>query len=124
MRIFMDKSLFSCACRQGINFAVRDVRFWILLFFLLRLIGITQPPLEVAHNWRQTTVTMVSRNFYETDARIWLPKVDMAGEKSGITGMEFPLFNYLIYLMSLLFGYTHWYGRLINLVISSAGIWA
>lgn len=120
----MDKSLFSCACRQGINFAVRDVRFWILLFFLLRLIGITQPPLEVAHNWRQTTVTMVSRNFYETDARIWLPKVDMAGEKSGITGMEFPLFNYLIYLMSLLFGYTHWYGRLINLVISSAGIWA
>lgn len=120
----MDKSLFSCACRQGINFAVRDVRFWILLFFLLRLIGITQPPLEVAHNWRQTTVTMVSRNFYETDARIWLPRVDMAGEKSGITGMEFPLFNYLIYLMSLLFGYTHWYGRLINLVISSAGIWA
>lgn len=120
----MVKSFFLCAFGRRFKLLAHDVRFWILLFFLLRLIGITQPPLEVAHNWRQTTVTMVARNFYETDARIWLPRVDMAGEKSGITGMEFPLFNYMIYLMSLLFGYTHWYGRLINLVISSAGIWA
>jgi hypothetical protein len=47
----------------------------------------------------------------------------MAGEKSGITGMEFPLMNYLIYLVSLLFGFDHWYGRLINLIVSSLGIW-
>lgn len=86
-----------------------DIRFWIFVFFVLRMAGIMQPPLEVAHNWRQTTVTMVARNFYETDAGIWLPRVDMAGEKSGITGMEFPLFNYLIYLFSLVFGYDHWY---------------
>lgn len=37
--------------------------------------------------------------------------------------MEFPLLNYLIYLVSLIFGYAHWYGRLINLMISSAGIY-
>lgn len=36
--------------------------------------------------------------------------------------MEFPVLNYLIYLVSLVFGYAHWYGRLINLVISSFGI--
>lgn len=101
-----------------------DIRWWIILFFVLRLYGIAQPPLEVAHNWRQTTVAMVARNFMEQDANILLPRVDMAGEKSGITGMEFPLFNYLIYLVSLLFGYEHWYGRLINLLISSAGTWS
>lgn len=101
-----------------------DIRFWIFVFFVLRMAGIMQPPLEVAHNWRQTTVTMVARNFYETDAGIWLPRVDMAGEKSGITGMEFPLFNYLIYLFSLVFGYDHWYGRLINLIVSSLGSWS
>ncbi|PKP47997.1 MAG: hypothetical protein CVT92_16505 [Bacteroidetes bacterium HGW-Bacteroidetes-1] len=100
-----------------------DIRFWIVLFFFIRLIGITQPPLEVAHNWRQTTVTMVARNFYETDANPFYPRIDIVGEKSGITGMEFPLLNYLIYLASLLFGYDHWYGRLINLMVSSAGIW-
>ena len=97
--------------------------FWIVLFFVVRLYGITLPPLEVAHNWRQTTVTMVARNFMETDANIFYPRIDFAGDKSGITGMEFPLLNYLIYLVSLVFGYDHWYGRLINLVVSSLGTW-
>ncbi len=102
---------------------LKDIRFWILLFFVVRLYGIFFPPLEVSHNWRQTTVTMVARNFVEDGADILHPKIDIAGEKSGITGMEFPLLNYLIYLVSYLFGYEHWYGRLINLIVSSFGIW-
>jgi 4-amino-4-deoxy-L-arabinose transferase-like glycosyltransferase len=99
----------------------KDIRFWILLFFVVRLIGITNPPLDAAHSWRQVTGNMVSRNFLETDANIFYPRVDMAGEKTGITGTEFPLLNYLIYLVSLLFGWQHWYGRLIVLLISSFG---
>ncbi|WP_300665782.1 glycosyltransferase family 39 protein [Fluviicola sp.] len=101
----------------------KDIRFWIILFFLIRLYGITNPPLEVAHNWRQTTGTMVTRNFYEESANILYPRVDFAGEKTGITGMEFPLLNYIDYWVSELFGYQHWYGRLINLIVSSLGIW-
>lgn len=100
----------------------KDIRFWIIFFFIIRLYGITNPPLEVAHNWRQTTVTMVARNFYETSPDILYPRVDFAGDKSGITGMEFPVLNYLIYLVSLVFGYSHWYGRIINLIISSIGV--
>lgn len=99
-----------------------NIRFWIILFFIVRLYGITNPPLEVAHNWRQTTVTMVARNFLEVDNSILYPRIDIAGEKTGITGMEFPVLNYLIYLMSLVFGYADWYGRLINLTVSSIGI--
>lgn len=100
-----------------------DVHFWIILLLFVRLIGITNPPLEVAHNWRQTTVTMVARNFLEIDNNILYPRIDIAGKKTGITGMEFPIFNYLIYLMAKLFGYAHWYGRLINLFFSSFGLW-
>lgn len=100
-----------------------DIRCWLVVFFLLRLFSITSPPLEVSHNWRQTTVTMVSRNFVEEDNTIFYPRIDIAGEKTGITGMEFPILNYLIYLASLLFGYDHWYGRLINLIVSTIGIW-
>lgn len=100
-----------------------DIRFWIIFFFIIRLYGITQPPLEIAHNWRQTTVTMVARNFAEVDNNILYPRIDIAGEKTGITGMEFPLLNYLIYLASIPFGYNHWYGRLINLIISSCGLY-
>ena len=37
--------------------------------------------------------------------------------------MEFPLLNYINYCVSEIFGYQHWYGRLINLIVSSLGIW-
>lgn len=102
----------------------RSFAFYLVLSFVVRLYGITQPPLETAHNWRQTTVTMVARNFLETDASILYPRIDIAGALTGITGMEFPILNYLIYLVSLVFGYEHWYGRLINLVITTLGIWS
>lgn len=101
---------------------IKDIRFWILFFFLLRLYCITNPPLEIAHNWRQTTGYMVARNFYEIDSNIFYPRLDMAGDKTGITGTEFSVLNYLIYLLSLVFGFHDWFGRLINLIVSSIGI--
>ncbi|NQV53388.1 MAG: glycosyltransferase family 39 protein [Flavobacteriales bacterium] len=101
-----------------------DIRFWIGVTFIHRLITIVQPPLEVAHIWRQTMMCMVARNFYEIDANIFYPRLDMPGDLPGITGMEFPFLNYLIYLVSIPFGYDHWYGRLINLIVSSIGIWS
>jgi 4-amino-4-deoxy-L-arabinose transferase-like glycosyltransferase len=100
-----------------------DIRFWILLLFLIRLIGITNPPADVAHNWRQTTVNMVARNYYETDSDFLYPTLDFGGERTGIAPMEAPVLNYSIYLVSEVFGFKHWYGRLINLIISSIGIW-
>lgn len=105
------------------NTYLTDIRFWLFFFFLIRLYGITNPPLDAAHNWRQTTVTMVARNYLEMDDRFFYPRIDVGGEKSGITGMEFPLLNYLIFLISKLFGYQHWYGRIINLIISTFGVW-
>lgn len=108
---------------QRLKHLLGEYLFWLAITFVHRLFSIMQPPLEVAHNWRQTTVTMVARNFLEVDPNPFFPRVDMAGDLSGITGMEFPFLNYLIYLVSLVFGYDHWYGRMINLVITSTGLW-
>ena len=102
---------------------VNNVIVWIVVFFFIRLIGITNPPLEYSHSWRQVTGTMVARNFLESDPNIFYPRIDDTHGGTGIIGMEFPLLNYLIYLVSHLFGYTHWYGRLINLCVSSFGSW-
>ncbi len=99
-----------------------DIRAWLLLFFIIRLIGITNAPLEIGHNWRQSLTNMITRNFYEENTTFLYPKIDMAGNQSGIIGTEFPLYNYIMYLLDIIFGYTHWYGRLINLVVSSIGI--
>ena len=102
---------------------LKDIRVWILLFFLIRLIGITIPPLEISHNWRQSFTNTVARNFLEVDNNILYPRAIIFGNNNGVLGTEFPFFNYLIYIISKIFGYAHWYGRLINLIISSIGIY-
>jgi len=100
-----------------------DIRFWIAIFFIVRLYGITNPPLDPSTLWRQSDVLMIARNFYETDPNIFFPRIDVSETPDGtITGVEFPLYNYLIYFFSLFLDYDHWYGRLINLIISSIGI--
>lgn len=98
------------------------IEFWIILFFLIRMIGITNPPIEIGHSWRQVTGLMVTRNFIEVDANILYPRIDDNQGGTGIIGMEFPVLNYLYFLIAKIFGYTHWYGRLINLLMSSIGL--
>jgi len=100
-----------------------DIRFWLIVFFAIRLIGITNAPLEIGHNWRQSLTNMVARNFYVDGANLLYPTIDMAGEKTGIIGTEFPFFNYLIFLVATIFDYAHWYGRLINLIVTTIGIY-
>lgn len=95
-----------------------------LLFFLLRLWNITQPPLEIGHNWRQVSGLMVAHNFHEDSLHILYPKVDDAGATSGLVSMEFPLLNWLHAVFAELFGFEDWYGRLINLVVTSLGVLA
>jgi len=109
--------------KQQIISILSDFRFWIFFFFILRLIGITNAPLEVGHNWRQSLTDMIARNFVEGNPNLLYPQIDMAGNQTGIIGSEFPFYNYLIYLVSLVFDYSHWYGRLINLIVSSFGVY-
>ncbi|MEM9984020.1 MAG: glycosyltransferase family 39 protein [Bacteroidota bacterium] len=100
-----------------------NFRIWLLIFGLIRLIGITQPPLEPQHSWRQILTIMVADNFAEVDPNPLYPRLDMNGSGTGITGLEFPIFSYLIFLGGKLLGSTHWIGRLINLLVSSLGVW-
>ncbi len=109
--------------RKRILMAFGDIRFWLMLFFLIRLIHITQPPLESSHNWRQTFTAMIARNFYEDDANILRPTIDYSGDRSGIIGAEFPVFSYSIAMITKVTGYQHWIGRLLNLIVSTLGIY-
>jgi hypothetical protein len=100
-----------------------DIRFWILLLFLIRWIGIQNPPLETGHNWRQSLTNMTTRNLERDDWDFMHPRTDMAGEKSGIFGAEFPLYNLICGLFNTLFGYSHAHGRIISLIFSSLAVW-
>lgn len=89
---------------------------------MLHFENITAPPLDT-HGWRQVLTLMVTRNFWEVDWNIFYPRIDIGGEFTGITGCEFPVFNYLMYFFDLCFGYQDWYGRLINSLVSCASLW-
>jgi 4-amino-4-deoxy-L-arabinose transferase-like glycosyltransferase len=99
-----------------------EILFWICIFFIARLFHITDAPVEMAHSWRQAFTNSIARNFLEVDNNIFYPRSFIFGNNPGIVGTEFPFLNYLIYICAKLFGYTHWYGRLINLLISSVAI--
>ena len=101
-----------------------DIRFWILVFFMVRMIGVTYPPIEVYHNWRQTGTLMTVRAMQENGPDLFFPKTDIAGfDKSDVVASEFPIYNFVIHLVNELFGVDDWYGRLINLILSSFGVW-
>jgi len=101
-----------------------DIKFYIALFFVVRLFGITNPPLDGNHGWRQSQSCMVARNLVEVENNPLYPRADQfGGDKTGIFGSEFPLLQEGIVLLSSVFGYDHWYGRLINLIVTSFGIY-
>jgi hypothetical protein len=102
---------------------LKSIEGAILLFFLLRLTGITNAPLETWHSWRQTLTNMMARNMSEGNFSLLYPMVDTGGSRTGIIGSEFPLFQALIAGFNLIFGFDHWYGRLINLIVSSLAVW-
>ena len=100
-----------------------DIRFYLALLFIVRMYGIMDAPLESSHSWRQCITNMTARNFSESGLDIMHPRVDLGGNETGILGSEFPFLNALIYVMNSIFGFQHWYGRLINLCMSTIGIY-
>ena len=108
---------------EKLKYIIGDIRYIIAFFFLGCLLGITNPPLERNQNWRQVTTNMYARNFLEVENNILYARVDMAGDLTGITAKEFPFFNYLIYLTAEVFGWQHWYGRLISLIMTLFGFY-
>lgn len=98
---------------------LKDPFLWMLLVLqvALHVPGSQDPPLN-DHAWRQTDTAAVARNFQEEDANILYPRVDARGEHSGITGMEFPLFNAVIAGANRVLGFSHARGRLVATAFS------
>ena len=105
------------------SFIQNNIAFCVLLavFFMAHLPGLTNPPLDL-HSWRQTDTAAVARNLREESVNIFMPRIDMRAQHSGVTGMEFPLYNGLLYLTNTVFGFAHWHGRLISLLASCMGM--
>lgn len=94
----------------------------ILLFVVLHLPYINADPVD-HHSWRQVTTLGVARCFYYESADFFHPRVFERGGKSGVTGMECPIYNYIIFIFMKIFGYANWYGRIISLLFGALGLY-
>jgi hypothetical protein len=74
------------------------------------------------HAWRQTIGISVARNFYEENMNLFEPRVDSRGQYTGITGMEFPLVNFLIAVSYHIFGFNNISSRYVILAFSFIAI--
>lgn len=109
----------------------RRAELWLLgavlgVAIIARLFFITSPLMDF-HSERQTQTAAITRNFYQTDANIFTPRfiyVEMRGrEAPGVTGMEFPVYQYIVSLAYRVFGAHDYIGRLFSLIFGVGAIY-
>jgi hypothetical protein len=93
----------------------------LIIHFLAHLIGISDPP-NGYHAWRESDTAAVSEAFYKETKNIFEPKTHQRKDKSGITGMEFPIYNYVTALLYHVFGFHHYVPRTLSILIGIIGL--
>lgn len=68
-------------------------RWWILLLFLGCQVPFLLQPLGGLHKWRQADTMATARDLALESPDPFHPRIDLRGDRSGITGMEFPLYQ-------------------------------
>lgn len=77
---------------------------------------------QSVHQWAQCDRASVALNYYQEQMNFFAPRVHNLDNGTGITGLEFPLVNYAVAILYLLFGYHEWLYRLLELLIFSGGL--
>ena len=101
----------------------RDLFILFLLYTLMHIPVFLNPSFQYPHIHRQADVAAVARNFVIESMNFFYPRVDIRGNLSGITGMEFPLFNYLVAIIYKITGST-WvgFGKILSYICAIGSI--
>lgn len=80
-------------------------------------------PPRGTHTWRQCNTLSVARNFYEEDMNILRPRIDRREDTDGVTGMQFPSYEFTVASVYHVFGEEDWVARIIQFIFFGFGIW-
>lgn len=91
-----------------------------LLFFAITCIShlpfLNLPPVG-AHVWRQCNTLAISRNFAGESMDILHPRIDRRNETNGVTGANFPLFEWQLAVFYKAFGDHYWVSRMYSALV-------
>src|SRR5437899_2398708 len=90
-----------------------------LLRWQLRSLAV---PILGEHNWRQADTYSVAYNFLHESADFFHPRIDWANNRSGIQGMEAPIYPYLAFLAMLVFGDSARVARVVAWLLCALGV--
>lgn len=93
------------------------------LNIILHLPFIHLPPCSI-HVWRQCNTLAVARNFYEENDNILKPRVDRRFDTDGVTGMQFPAYEWILSKIYFITGEHYYVHRLFSLLLTTAGLLA
>ena len=93
----------------------------LLINAVLHLPFINRPP-ESAHTWRQCNTLAIARNFHEEGMNILEPKVDNRFDQSGITGANFPAYEWGLAAVYKVTGDHNWVHRVYTTIIFFIGV--
>ncbi|MBT4185233.1 MAG: hypothetical protein HOE10_08285 [Deltaproteobacteria bacterium] len=88
-------------------------------FFILVQLPLLIQPIGGGHIWRQAATASVARNLAVESFDPFHPRIDLREQHTGITGMEFPVYQSLVGLLYLVTPTTEdWQGRLVSLLMA------
>lgn len=73
------------------------------------------------HVWRQCNTLAVAKNFFEEDMDLFHPRVDHRKGTNGVTGMAFPLYEWMVGLTYQIWGFSHANHRILMWLIMALG---
>ncbi len=94
------------------------------LSFYTHVFTIMQQRPQSVHMWAMCDRGSVARNYAQESMDFFKPRVHETKEGEGITGLEFPVMNYLAAICYKLFGFNEFWYRFLMFIVYAAGLFS
>lgn len=95
----------------------------LLLLVVLTHLPFMKLPAVGNHVWRQCNTLAVAKNYADGSMNLLEPRVDKRFETSGITGPQFPAYEYILACMYRSMGFSEYYHRWLSLIFTLLSVW-
>ena len=112
------------SAQKVLSLPERKFLLFIWLLLVLTHLPYMKLPAVGNHVWRQCNTLAVAKNYADESMNLLEPRVDKRFETSGITGPQFPAYEYILACMYRTMGFSEYYHRWLSLVFTILSVWA
>lgn len=91
----------------------------LIVFAVMHIPHLSDPP-NGYHNWKESLTASTALNYYQEEMSFLLPRVHAREATDGVTGMQLPIYSYLVAAAYHLAGPSHTVAHLLTLLVAGA----